>query len=119
MTTNIDTLVARYQTLNTEAKKHSQQAWIGVVGGPILIALSFVIGQWIVAAFGAAALVWGLWDAVQAGHLAEELEALEAEIEDAEDSDDDDMPAPPRFDAPTASSDTRSASKGYSGEDGF
>lgn len=118
MTTNIDALVSRYQTINTEAKKHSQQAWIGVIGGPILIVLAFVIGQWIVGALGAAALAWGLYDAVQAGHLCEELEALEAEIEDAED-DSDDMPAPPRFDAPTASSDTRSAQRGYSGEDGF
>lgn len=118
MTTNIDALVSRYQTLNEQAKKHSQQAWIGVVGGPILIVLAFVIGQWIVGALGAAALAWGLYDAVQAGHLCEELEALEAEIEDAEDSDDD-MPAPPRFDAPTTPRDTRSAPSGYTGEDGF
>lgn len=105
--TYIEDLYTTHATLNEKAKKFSREAWIGVVGGTVLIILAFVIGEALVGIIGAAALAWGVWDAVQAGHLAEEIEELEAKIEYAED-DSDDGPEPPRATA-TPSAAPRSA----------
>lgn len=94
--TYFEDLYTAHAELDAKARKLSREAWIGVVGGTVLIILAFVIGDALVGIIGAAALAWGVWDAVQAGHLAEEIEELEAKIEYAEDDSEGDVPAPPR-----------------------
>lgn len=120
--TYIEDLYTHHATLSEKAKKLSREAWIGVVGGPILIILAFIVGEALVGIIGAAALAWGVWDAVQAGHLAEEIEELEAKIEYAED-DSDDVQAPPRATSTATPSAPRSAPQrdfdDYSEKEGF
>lgn len=119
--TYLDDLYTQYTELNEKARKLSREAWIGVVGGPILIIAAFIVGQWIVGVLGAAALAWGLYDAVQAGYLSEEIEELEAKIEYAEDDSDDDVPAPPRATSTTSAAPRSAASSfdDYSEKEGF